>query len=98
MNYHSAGRPEIPCSKRPSKPISVRMLREYIVTFGKEKMMVTLVPVEGGYSFHTHPSYGYKESRVIHSEKSREVRVFHDIRTALNLARSFGFTEVAVEL
>jgi len=83
---------------KPWKPITVRLLRDQLETFGKENWMVTLVPVSGGYRFHAHPAYSFKESRAICSEKSRRVRVFKNIESALNLARSYGFTAVAVEL
>lgn len=98
MGVHSTGRPEIPCSQKPTKPVLVRALREQFATFGLGNWMVTLVPVEGGYTFRAHPSYGYKESRIIVSEKSRKTRVFRNIESAMNLARAYGFTEVAVEL
>ena len=98
MGIHSMGRPEIPCSQRPTKPVVVRRLRDFFEFTGRGNWMVTLVPVEGGYTFRAHPTYGYKESQVIVSEKSRKVRIFRNIESAMNLARSYGFTEVAVEL
>jgi hypothetical protein len=84
--------------EKPSRPVTVRLLRDQLETFGKGNWMVTLVPVEGGYQFHAHPSYGFKESRVIQSEKSRKTRVFRNIESALNLARQYGFSTVNVEL
>jgi thiamine pyrophosphate-dependent acetolactate synthase large subunit-like protein len=84
---------------KPAKPLTVRLLRDQLETFGRENWMVTIVPFDdGGYTFHAHPSYGFKESRVIQSEKARKVRVFKNIESALNLARAFGFTAVNVEL
>ncbi len=98
MGLHSAGRPEIPCSKKPAKPVLVRMLRDQFEMIGRGNWMVTLVPVDGGYTFRAHPIYGYQESRVVVSEKTKKVRVFKTLESAIKLARDFGFTEVAVEL
>ena len=39
-----------------------------------------------------------KQAQVVCSEKTKEVRVFRNVESALNLARSFGFKAVAVEL
>ena len=91
-------RETVPVGKRPANPVTLRALRDQIETFGKEKWMVTLVPVEGGYTFNAHPTYGFKASRVIQSERSKKVRVFKSIDAALNLARSCGFSSVCVEL
>lgn len=84
--------------EKPFKPVLARVLRVQLETFGKDKWMVTLVPVEGGYRFHAHPSYEFRESRVIQAENSKKVRVFKTVEAALNLARSFGFLSVAIEL
>lgn len=98
MGLHSVGRPEVPCSHRPFKPVTVRMLRDHFDIMGRANWMVTLVPVEGGYSFRAHPTYGYKETRAVVSEKTKQVRVFKTLESAVKLAKSYGFTEVAVEL
>jgi len=83
-----------------ANPVTVHALRMIIDTFGKENWMVTLVTVEGGYHFHAHPSQPWKQDKtqVVCSEKSKRVRVFKNAESALNLARSFGFKAVAVEL
>lgn len=74
------------------------MLRDQFEMIGRGNWMVTLVPVDGGYTFRAHPTYGYQESRVVVSEKTKKVRVFKTLESAIKLARDFGFTEVAVEL
>lgn len=74
------------------------MLRDQFEMIGRGNWMVTLVPFDGGYTFRAHPAYGYQESRVVVSEKTKKVRVFKTLESAIKLARDFGFTEVAVEL
>ena len=85
-------------AEKPARPLTVRSLVEQFATFGREKWMVTMVPVEGGYQFHVHPTYEFKESRVVKAEKSKQNRVFKSIESGLNLARRFGFSSVVVEL
>lgn len=84
--------------EKPFKPVLARVLREQLDMFGRENWMVTLVPVVGGYRFHAHPKYEFRESRVVQSENSKKVRVFKTVEAALNLARSYGFLTVAIEL
>ena len=93
-----SGRIEKLVGEKPFRPVTVRVQRDYFETIGKENWMVTLVPVGGGYRFHVHPAYGHKQTNVICSEKSRKVRIFKTVESALRLAKSYGFTSVAVEL
>ena len=81
-------------------PVTVRTLRELFATFGRGSWMVTLVAVDGGYRFHVHPNqdYSIKDSRVICSEKSKDIRIFKTVESALHVARKFGFEIVGIEL
>jgi hypothetical protein len=82
----------------PVNPTTVEQLRKFLLTFGMEAMMVTLVRVEGGYQFLCHARYQPKLTHCVQGEKSGQLRVFKSVQAALNLAKSFGFDQVAVEL
>jgi len=82
----------------PEKLVTVDQLRGFFDAFDREIFMVTLVSVEGGYQFRVHPTYNPKNAHVVKAEKSGQLRIFKSVQAALNLAKSFGFSEVAVEL
>jgi hypothetical protein len=84
--------------EKPCIPITESLLRCHIELYGKENMMVTLIPVQGGYQFRTHANYNFKQSAVIQSENTKKIRTFKTVEAALNLARKFGFGSVAIEL
>lgn len=97
MNYLEPDQGRL-VAEKPARALTVRSLVEQFATFGREKWMVTMVPVDGGYQFHVHPTYAFKESRVVKSEKGQRNRVFKTVESGLNLARRFGFRSVVVEL
>lgn len=84
--------------EKPCLPMTESLLRTHIHLYGKENMMVTLIPVEGGYTFRTHATYNTSRTTVIQAANSKKIRVFKNVQSALNLARKHGFLTVAVEL
>lgn len=60
--------------------------------------MVVLVPVSGGYVFHSEAIYNPSKAYELKAEKSGRRRVFKSVEAALRLARSIGFSSVQVEL
>lgn len=87
-----------PISTFSAAPVTLDGLRLFFDTFGKESTVVTLVQVEGGYEFRTHSSYAGDRCTVLQTGRTRRVRVFKDIESAVNVARKFGFQHVQLEL
>ena len=83
----------------PVQLVAVHRLREFLDVFGsEEKIMVILRPVDGGYVFRAEPIYQPRKAYEIKAERSGRRRVFKSVEAALNVARSFGFSSVQVDL
>lgn len=81
----------------PLQLVTLDQFRTYFETFG-DKLMVVLIPVDGGYVFHSEPIYSPTKAFELKAEKSGRRRVFKSVEAALRLARSIGFSSVQVEL
>lgn len=82
----------------PVQLVTVNRFRDLLETFGRDSNMVILRPVEGGYIFRSEPVYQPRRAFEIKSERSGQRRVFKSVESALNVARSFGFSSVQIEL
>lgn len=82
----------------PSKTASVGEMRGFLSMIDTEDFMVTLVKVEKGYEFLLHPRKTPKSVHALEASGSKRRRCFKNVESALNVARSLGFSVVAVQL
>lgn len=82
----------------PSQTASVGEMRGFLNMIDMVDFMVTLVKVDKGYEFLLHPKEKPKLVRSLEATGSKRRRCFKTVESALNVARSLGFSVVAVKL
>lgn len=81
----------------PAGAISQLQL-ESLITLHGEKLKVTIIAIEEGYSIRATFGYISREAFYLAAEHARRVRVFKTSDAALNTCRRIGLKEVTIEL